>query len=169
MPLLSSKLLPVDSIIPGVQWSLHQDISTEPSQSLIDSIAHLGLLRPPIVRTHHDGYELICGARRLAALKDLDHSSAITCSLVQSEVEPEDLLLVVAEDQMQSGPLSPIEAARFISLCQKWCEEPDRQMLSRVTCATSTTQRSRLLSLLQLEKPIRTSIHLGNVSDKTGF
>ena len=42
-------------------------------------------------------------------------------------------------------------------------------MLSRVTCTTSTTQRNRLLPLLELESIIRASIHCGHISDKTGF
>ena len=169
MPLITSELLQIDSIFPGIQWSLHQDTSTEPDQSLLDSIVHLGLLRPPIVKRHHNGYELICGARRLKALKKIGHPCRIACSLIQSNVEREDLLLLVAEDQVQTGPLSPIEAARFIALCNKWCEEPDHRMLDRITSTTSTTQRNRLLSLLQLEKSILASIHHGNISDKTGF
>lgn len=169
MPLLTPKLLPIDSIHPASQWSLHQDISTEPDQSLIQSIARLGLLRPPIVRTDQNGYELICGSRRIAALRRLEHLSPIACSIVQHDVKREDLVLLVAEDQIQSGPLSPIESARFIALCQKWCKEPDHHLLSRVTSVTSITQRRRLLSLLELENPIRASIHHGHISEKTGF
>ncbi|MBT8353099.1 MAG: ParB N-terminal domain-containing protein [Desulfofustis sp.] len=169
MPLLSPQLLPIDSINPGTQWSLHQDIPTEPDPDLIDSINNLGLLRPPIVKAHQKDYQLICGARRLRVLRRLGQSFPIACSVVKRDISHVDLLSLVAEDQIQTGPLSPIEAARFIALCNIWCEEPDQQMLSRVASITSTTQRSRLLSLLELEKPIRTSIHRGHISNKTGL
>ena len=169
MTLLSPLLLNIDSIIPSPEWSLHQDVSMEPAQGLIESIAHLGILRPPIVKAHRNGYELICGFRRLRALRKLDYSSPIFCLVVKNDVKWEDLLLLVGEDQIHSGPLSGIEAARFISLYEKWCKQPEYHLIDRVTSARSITQRSRLLSLLELEKPIRTSIHHGHISDKTGF
>ena len=170
MTLLTPKLLRIDSIIPSTRWSLNQDISIEPEQDLIESMARLGLLRPPIIKSHQNGYELLCGTKRLAALGILEYPSPIACLLVNKDVSWEDLLLLVAEDQIQSGPLSPIQAARFIALCNKWLEQPEEyQVLSRVTSTTSTMQRSRLLSLLELEKPVRASIHQDQISEKTGF
>jgi ParB family chromosome partitioning protein len=169
MPLLTPELLAIDSILPATPWSLHQDVSTDPDQSLIDSIGNLGLLRPLIVQPHQKVYELICGARRLTALRRLGQRSPIACSVVKRNISQAELLLLVAEDQLQSGPLSPIESARFIALCTAWCDQPDQQMLSRVTCTTSTTQRNRLLPLLQLEAVIRASLHFGQISDKTGL
>jgi len=168
MPLLIPELVAVDAIAAGVQWSLHQDVWSEPDRTLLDSIDRLGLLRPPIVRPRPEGCELICGARRLAALHTLGHRSPIACGLVKSDISPADLLLLVAKDQLQSGPLSPVEAARFIALCTAWCAEPDPHVLGRLTSTTSTAQRKRLLSLLQLEEPVRHSVHLGRISERTG-
>ena len=169
MTILSPILLNIDSIIPNPEWSLHQDIPTEPDLSLIESIAYLGLMRPPIVKAHPNGYESICGSRRLRALRKLEYPSPIFCLVIKNDVNWEDLLLLIGEDQIHSSPLSPIEAARFIYLCEKWCKESELHLIDRITSATSITQRGRLLSLLELEEPIRTSIHRGHISDKTGF
>ena len=148
---------------------MHQDIPTEPDLSLIESISYFGLLRPLIVKTHHNGYELICGSRRLNALRKLEYLNPIFCLVVKNEIKCEDLLLLVGEDQVQSSPLSPIEAARYISLCKKWSGESAPHFIDRITSVTSITQRGRLLSLLELEEFIRTSIHRGHISVKTGF
>ena len=47
MPLLTSVLLSIDSICLDASWSLHQDITVEPTLTLLDSIDRFGLLRPP--------------------------------------------------------------------------------------------------------------------------
>ncbi len=170
MTLLTPALLPIESILQESQWSLHQDISIESDDEFVGSIERLGLLRPPIVRIGQDGYEKICGARRLAALKQLNHPpGSIACSVISDQAQPEDVLFLVAEDQIQTGPLSPIEASRFIHLVDERCKQPDHQLLDLVIPGTSATQRNRLLSLLKLEEPVRTSIHYGKISIKTGF
>ena len=168
MPLLTSVLLSIDSICLDASWSLHQDITVEPTLTLLDSIDRFGLLRPPIVRPHLDKYQLICGARRLKALHRLQPGTTIGCSLLGEEVHPNDIMMVVAEDQLLDGPLSPIEAARFVALCTQKCKQLDQQELNRITGTTSTTQRKRLLSLLELEQPILSLIHDGEISEKTG-
>lgn len=170
MTLLSPALLPINSILQKRQWSLHQDIASESDDQLIGSIGRLGLLRPPIVRLGQDGYELICGVRRLDALRRLSHPpSSIGCSVLSEQAQPEDILFLVAEDQIQTGPLSPIEAARFINLVNEQCKQPNQELLNLAITTTSTTQRNRLLSLLKLEEPVRTSIHHGKISIKTGL
>ncbi len=170
MTLLTPALLPCESILQERQWSLHQDISLESDKELLESIEHLGLLRPPIVRLGQDGYELICGVRRLDALRRLKHpAGSIGCSVLSDQAHPEDVLLLVAEDQIQSGPLSPIEAARFINLVNERCKQPNHELLNLAIPAASATQRNRLLSLLRLEEPIRTSIHYAKISIKTGL
>ena len=169
MPLLTPSLLTLESIRPEAPWSLHQDISIEPDHKLAKSIAYLGLMRPPIVRQVDGCYELVCGARRINAFRKLDHSSTINCAILDNDASREDLLLLIAKDQMLGGPLSPIEAARFIALFNQWCDQPDSELLRQTTSTSSTTQRKRLVNLLQLEESIRTSIHRGMISTKTGL
>ena len=168
MPLLTTILLSIDSINLDASWSLHQDITVEPTPVLLDSIDRFGLLRPPIVKPHLDRYELICGARRLKALYRIQPGTTIGCSLLCDGAHPDDIMMVVAEDQLLDGPLSPIEAARYVALCTQKSKQQDQQELNRITGTTSTTQRKRLLSLLELEQPIRASIHDGEISEKTG-
>lgn len=170
MTLLTPALLPMESILQRRQWSLHQDISIEPDDGLLGSIERVGLLRPPIVRLGQDGYELICGVRRLDALKRLCHApDSIGCLVLSEQAQPEEVLFLVAEDQLQTGPLSPIEAARFINLVNEQFTQPNYELFNLAITTTSTTQRNRLLSLLKLEEPIRTSIHHGKISIKTGL
>ena len=170
MTLLTPALLPLESILQRRQWSLHQDISIETDDEFIGSVERLGLLRPPIVRLEPDGYELICGVKRLDALRRLGPPpGSIGCSVLSEQAQPEDVLFLVAEDQIQTGPLSPIEAARFINLINDLLTQPNNKLFNLAITTMSTTQRNRLLSLLKLEEPIRTSIHHGKISIKTGL
>jgi len=170
MTLLTPALLPMESILQRGQWSLHQDISNETDDEFIGSVERLGLLRPPIVRLGQDGYELVCGVKRLDALRRLGHpTGSIGCSVLSEQAQAEDILSLIAEDQIQTGPLSPIEAARFINLVNEQLTQPNNELFNLASATTSTTQRNQLLSLLELEEPIRTSIHHGKISIKTGL
>lgn len=170
MTLLTPALLPMESILQRRQWSLHQDIFNETDDEFIGSVERLGLLRPPIVRLGPDGYELVCGVKRLDALRRLGHPpGSIGCSVLSEQAQAEDILSLIAEDQIQTGPLSPIEAARFINLVNEQLTQPNNELFNLAITTTSTTQRNRLLSLLKLEEPIRTSIHHGKISIKTGL
>ncbi len=161
--------LDLQTISPVFQWSLHQDISDEPGADFIESVNRFGLLRPVIVRRGTAGHELICGAKRYLAVRRRSGCGRMTVFVVDETVQVQELLPLIAEDQKHTGPLSPIETARLLSLCEQ-CDPPlEKHLVQSLTGITHAAQGKQLLSLLQLEEPIRTAIHHGRTAVRTGL
>lgn len=169
MALLTPISLPAESVYPVTRWSLHQDISLDPPTELIDSVKHFGLLRPLIVKKRSARYDLICGNLRYEALGNRYKGSNVPCLVVAENIKEHHLLRIVAEDQKATAPLSPIETARLIQLFSQCQSVPDEALLQSATSIGAAGQRTRLLTLLSLEKPILTAIHHGLISVKTGI
>ncbi len=150
-------------------WSLHQDLSPEPDPELVESIGHFGLLRPIITRRVDDRQQLICGARRLLAFRQLEDHSKIPCFIFDRPLESIELLQLVAEDQRQTAPLSPIEAGRLITLFERVAGGIGNSLLEKVSGITSSIERGRLTALLKLEEPIRQAVHHGFIPVKNGL
>ncbi len=150
-------------------WSLHRDFPADPDRQLIESIERYGLLRPLIVREKRDNCELVCGARRLEALRRCGKDRKISCLVADRSTSDRDLLELVVEDQDQSGPLSPIETAYLIELWQNIDRPLDQKTVQDATGTRSETECKRLLSLLELEKPLILAVHHGALSVKIGL
>lgn len=150
-------------------WSLHQDIAAEPEPELVESIRNFGLLRPIIVMRTRNRQELICGARRLQALQQLDVRSGIPCYIFNQRLETSALLQLIAEDQRQTAPLSPIETGRLIKMFERVDGVIGNSVLEQCTGVTSTSERKRLTALLKLEEPIRRAVHDGFIPVKNGL
>ncbi len=118
------KNIPIKTISNESRLSLHQDLNGEPEADFIDSVKQFGILRPPLVQQRIDGgYDVICGAKRLSAARDILDQPAINCLLLGTGLEVTDLLLLIIEDQKLSGPLSPIEKARYCLLCRQMLDK----------------------------------------------
>jgi hypothetical protein len=63
------KTVDAETLDSTYSWSPHRDFLIDPDPELAESIDRFGLLRPLVVRENHKGHELICGARRLEALR----------------------------------------------------------------------------------------------------
>ena len=80
----------------------HRAVPGEELESLMRSIRRLGLLMPLLVRPRGDGYELIAGARRLAACRALGMDE-VEC-IVMPALEEECLLAALAENTCRAAP-----------------------------------------------------------------
>ena len=80
----------------------HRAVPGEELESLMRSIRRLGLLMPLLVRPRGDGYELIAGARRLAACRALGMDE-VEC-IVMPALEEECLLAALAENACRAAP-----------------------------------------------------------------
>ena len=149
-------------------WSLNQDVSLEVEQSLLDSIERFTIIHPPILRTFGKSYDILCGVNRIAAAQQLALSQ-ITCLAVDHPGEVADLLLLIAEDQRLSGPLSPIQSARLIAMAESCAPHRDHRFIKQLLAASGTVGIHRLKPLLSLEEAIRNSIHNGQCSVHTGL
>ena len=80
----------------------HRAVPDEELEGLMRSIRRLGLLMPLLVRPRGDGYELIAGARRLAACRALGMDE-VEC-IVMPALEEECLLAALAENACRAAP-----------------------------------------------------------------
>ncbi len=150
-------------------WSLHRNFLADPDHGLVESIDRFGLLRPLIVRKNPKGHELVCGARRLEALRQCGTVRDIPCYFAQSSASDIELLHLVVEDQKQGGPLSPVETAYLIDMIHQKNLPAEANELESATGTRSAVERKRLISLLELEKPLLLAIHQGSLSVRNGL
>ncbi|MGN0741165.1 MAG: ParB/RepB/Spo0J family partition protein [Candidatus Fimadaptatus sp.] len=80
----------------------HRAVPGEELEGLMRSIRRLGLLMPLLVRPRGEGYELIAGARRLAACRALGMDE-VEC-IVMPALEEECLLAALAENACRAAP-----------------------------------------------------------------
>ena len=88
-------------------YSLHCDLEFSPSQPLVDSVRRFGLFQPPVLMQQGSSLHLVCGSRRIKALQLAGLDRGIACTVVENR-EPVDLLSLILENQLLTGPLSPI-------------------------------------------------------------
>jgi ParB/RepB/Spo0J family partition protein len=168
---LGLQSIALQQIDPSYRWSLHQDLSEVLDPNFVDSIRKFGLLHPPIIRKSSDSYELICGARRVEAVKRIAEQQDIHCLVLDQSISEVEILLLVTEEQHLHAPLTPIESARLITLCSQFCAHSETAsiLIYSKTNTRNEFQRNKIVKLLELEEPIRTNIHTGVISLKTAF
>ena len=149
--------------------SLSQDLRDIGDSELAESIARLQLLHPPVVKkSANDFYEIVCGSRRVSLMKTIPGIAAIECQ-VRTFRDNLEMLNLVLEEQMLSGPLSVIMKARFFRLCQEMLDSIQIKELLTDKQIGSFDHLSRLLPLLSLEQSIKDQLHQGIISEKTGL
>lgn len=157
------------------RWSLNQDLPLAANDTLAASINRISFLHPPIVRQLRtaqkstESYEIICGTRRVAAARKLPQVEQIFCLQTNDAIDTNQLLTLIAEEQMLTGPLSPIQTARLIALAAECDPQPDSDFIKHLTGLHSITIRQQLMDLLSLDESIRTAIHEGKCSVQTGL
>lgn len=85
-------------------------------RELAQSIKNNGLLQPVLVSRKNGYYELICGERRLRAVKLLGHN---TITAIVKECSEEDLLKKALVENIHREDLDPVEKAEAMSLLNK--------------------------------------------------
>ena len=149
-------------------YCLHCDISFDIPAALLSSIQRFGIFQPPVVIKKNDTYMLICGFRRVAALKQIGAVPTVACKVIQAST-PRDLLAVILEDQLLAGPLSVIMTARFISLLESLISKEERSVVTKELKLGSYGYLKRFTPLLDLEVPIRDALHRGSIADSVGL
>jgi ParB family transcriptional regulator, chromosome partitioning protein len=76
---------------------------------LAQDVARLGQVFPVDVRVRADRFQLVCGFRRVAALRVLQRDKVL--ARIHTELSDEDALLVALADSLHGQPASPDELA----------------------------------------------------------
>jgi ParB-like chromosome segregation protein Spo0J len=153
-------------------WDMHLFLNETPSLQLKQSLQDLGVLHPPIVQqTTKGNIDLICGRRRLYALKHYFNQTNVCCLILPPDLPTRSLAHYILTDQQLNGPLSPMEAAYFLKYCM---EDMDAKevvtcFLPRLGYKPQPDFLNQLLSLLKLDKKIQRQIHTGLIIEKTAL
>ena len=89
------RIVPNQEIVGTILFPLSWGRDIEP---LKKSIGRIGLVSPLVLRNGRDGLELICGRRRLEALRDLGRSEFPALVLPESVADEEALVLALEEN-----------------------------------------------------------------------
>ncbi len=150
------------------RFTLHKDLSDSLSTEFLLSIKHFGLLHPPIVMKDHQGYQLVCGRKRIRALQIINEQRDVLCRVI-APAETVEILAIILEEQRLSGPLTAIMTARFLKLFDSLVPRESRdEVMAQLNIAPYRTLQ-RFLPLLTLEQQIRDAIHSEAVSERTGL
>ncbi len=166
----SFRIISLESLLQSEidRFTLHKDLGVNLSADFLSSIKRYGLFHPPVLMKMGEGYQVICGRRRILALQTIGDGESVFCRVADIS-DPGELLATILEDQRLSGPLSAIMSARFLKLTDSLIPQESRDTVIKQLHLGSYGHLQRLLPLLTLEQSIRDSIHNEDISDKVGL
>ncbi len=132
---------------------------------LKQSIGHIGVINPPVLRKRADDrYQIVCGYRRISALQALGVSSA-ACRQVSPETSDEACLLLSFYDAISHRELNPIEKSLALNRLLSYYSEEKivSDFLPLLKLQPHITQLKDYQPLCLLEKEIRDAVIEGIV------
>ncbi|MBU0664543.1 MAG: ParB/RepB/Spo0J family partition protein [Proteobacteria bacterium] len=168
----SFKDISLNSIRITPLYNIHPFLDDSAPPELKQSFEESGILHPPIVQQVQDGtFDLICGRKRLHALKHHFKKKSAPCLIIPPVSDPYTFFLYILTDQQVNGPLSPIETAFFLKYCLEKIDEKViiNFFLPRLGYKQQATILHQLISLSILDESIQLQIHHGFISDKIAF
>jgi ParB family chromosome partitioning protein len=133
---------------------------------LKQSIDRVGLINRPVLRKMPDDrYQIICGYKRILALRELGVSS-VACKLVAAETTDEACLLLSLYDAVAHRELNPIEKSLALNrlLCYYSEEKVTRDFLPLLKLQPHITQFRAYQPLCLLHQEIQQAI-IGGIID----
>lgn len=145
--------------IKGSRYQPREALDPERLRELIASIKEKGLVQPILVRATEEGYELICGERRLSAARAL--GMATIPAIVRQATDLEALELSLIEN-LQREDLNPIEQAHaYRRLIDEFGMIQDE--LAKVL-GKDRTSISNTIRLLKLPESVQNKLSQGKLS-----
>jgi hypothetical protein len=168
----SFKNISLNSIRVTPHYNIHPFLEDSAPPALKQSFEESGILHPLIVQQAPNGtFELICGRKRLHALKHQFKQTNVPCLITPPDSDPYTFFLYILTDQQLQGALSPMEAAFFLKYCLEKIDEKEaiNFFLPRLGFKPQATILHQLISLSTLDESIQNQIHHGFISDKIAF
>jgi ParB family chromosome partitioning protein len=78
---------------------------------LRSSIEEIGLIQPVLLRKKQDGYQIVCGFRRISIIKEMGGSDILSMVLDEEEKEDLRLFLISLHENLATRSLNTIEKA----------------------------------------------------------
>ena len=171
--LISTELIPFDSILSYPKWSLHPwDLKDLPHE-LHRSFATLGILHPPLVQCKGEegGFEIISGARRIQYLRHnlAAENYSILCRVIKQDCDEKELLEIILEEQLCSNQgLSLAEKACFLKIALGTLEASATVLLSfgpRLQLKNGKRFIEKLDNLFDHDEKLLQSMHRGVIGE----
>jgi len=137
-------------------------------ETLKKSIANHGILHLPIVRETNSGfYSIVAGRKRLLAVHSLHTESTCACLVISHQVSEVDVFCILLEEIQLTRQLTIVEKAIFLQKIAATMAERQiiREFLPSIGLAPNTFSMKQTLMLLDLEDPILSSIHHGQINE----
>ncbi len=132
-------------------------------EPLKDSIRHVGLINPPVLRLRPDDrYQIVCGYRRIFAMRELGAASA-ECKMVPPESSDEACLLLSLHDNISHRELNPIEKSLALNRLLSYYSEENivSDFLPLLKLQPHSTQFKAYQPLCLLDREIRDAVVAG--------
>ncbi|MFQ5822561.1 MAG: ParB/RepB/Spo0J family partition protein [bacterium] len=143
------------------------------SRDLVDSIKKVGLLHPVCLRTYMEGWQIVYGAKRILACKELGwHEIPAQIVSVEEVSDMRALEMSLAEDILQRA-LNPIEKAMVFYKYQilgNWqISRLVNELAPQLGLPQSVEMVQNYISLLKLEKEIKIAVAHGSLTPAHAF
>jgi len=151
-------MVPVSEIIPNPEQPRIR-FSDEALQELAESMKEQGVLQPVILTKKENGYQLICGERRVRAanLAGLEKIPAIV-----KEISPDRVLESALVENIQREDLNPVEEALAYGKLMEERKLSQEDVAKRVGKNRSTVANT--LRLLRLPREVQELVGNGAIS-----
>lgn len=150
--LREAKNIPLDKLHPNPEQP-RQTFDTGALEELKESIRKLGVMVPILVRPAKDGYQVICGERRLRAARELELP---TIPAVIRKADDFTALRMAYEENVKREDLTTLDEARFLNTLLDRGLVKTRQDLAQ-TLGVSKGRITQKLSVLTLPEPVQKS------------
>jgi ParB family chromosome partitioning protein len=97
-------------------FRLRDVVKDEAFHELADSLREKGLLHPIKVRPHNNGYEIVYGHRRVAAMRELGWE---TCEAIVEDMDDGQVVLQAVAENIHRSDLTPMEEAQIYGSLQE--------------------------------------------------
>lgn len=134
---------------------------------LKQSLKEVGLLNPPILRRKPDAtFQIICGYKRIHALRELGVSS-INCTIVPSKTSDKESLLLSFYDNTSHREFNPLEKSMAITKLHNYFPEEKivHDFLPLLKLHPHSSQLKTFKPLCRLERYVKDAILEGKISE----
>jgi hypothetical protein len=154
----------------SLAWNLHPWAATSFSDELFTSFSQVGVLHPPYVLPHENGcLQVISGFRRCHFSATVANDAAISCLILPKDTGINTLLDLILEEQRTTLPLSLVEKARFIEICEQHHLSPGEileRYAEKLTLRKQRVTLSQLTALLKEDALFVEGVDKGQIQEK---
>jgi ParB-like chromosome segregation protein Spo0J len=127
LQLMILKQMPLDKIsFENQAFRISEGLDSEP---VLNSIREVGQLNPVILLDLQPQMAIVCGFRRLHALKQLDRTEVLAWILSTEDHSTSAAFLLALWDNLSHRQLSPLEKARTLFKLKDMCGMPNEELV----------------------------------------